>query len=205
MSNCHCTVGILFALLHVPEICLHESYVKDVKDTLKYVLSLECDSNGIPSPISGHFPTRMNEPKPRDPLVQWCHGAPGAVLLFIKAHHVYGDACYLQAACRAGESVWEKGILTKGAGLCHGISGNAYALLALYLSTGDALWLKRASAFCQFTSSETFKRLSRTPDHPLSLFEGSCGLVCILGDIFAALQTTSGREEGRVPFPLISH
>eukprot|EP00890_Picochlorum_soloecismus_P000132 jgi/Picsp_1/1119/NSC_04601-R1_lanc-like protein 2-like len=202
LGAAHGSMGILFALMHVPEICIDENYIKDLKGTLEYILSLECDSNGI-SLLSGHFPTRMNEPKPREPLVQWCHGAPGAILLFIKAYHVYGDVQYLQAALRAGEAVWEKGLLTKGAGLCHGISGNAYAFLALYRTTCDPLWLNRASSFCQFVSSETFKLLSRTPDHPVSLFEGSCGMVCVLGDISAAFQTTA-REEKRVTFPLIS-
>lgn len=116
---------------------------------------------------------------------------------------MYGDVRYSQAARRAGEAVWEKGLLTKGAGLCHGISGNAYAFLALYRATCDPTWLNRALLFCQFVASETFKRLSRTPDRPLSLFEGSCGMVCVLGDICAALQTTA-REKKNVTFPLIS-
>ncbi len=30
----------------------------------------------------------------------------------------------------AAQAVWERGLLCKGLGLCHGVSGNAYALLA---------------------------------------------------------------------------
>jgi hypothetical protein len=47
---------------------------------------------------------------------------------------------FLAAARRAGEVVWERGLLKKGPGLCHGVAGNGYALLALYKATqvGDS-------------------------------------------------------------------
>lgn len=48
---------------------------------------------------------------------------------------VFGDAAYLQAALRAGEVVWQQGLLKKGPGLCHGVAGNAYALLRLWKTT----------------------------------------------------------------------
>jgi len=48
---------------------------------------------------------------------------------------VLGDSTYLPAAVRAGELVWQQGLLKKGPGLCHGVSGNAYALLKLYKTT----------------------------------------------------------------------
>ena len=37
-----------------------------------------------------------------------------------------------KAAEKAGELVWEEGLLLKGNGLCHGIAGNAYFLHSLY-------------------------------------------------------------------------
>lgn len=48
------------------------------------------------------------------------------------APQVLGEPQYLAAAARAGEVVWARGLLRKGHGLCHGTSGNAYALLRLY-------------------------------------------------------------------------
>lgn len=42
------------------------------------------------------------------------------------------DPSYLAVAERAAQLVWERGLLRKGWGLCHGISGNAYALLYLW-------------------------------------------------------------------------
>jgi hypothetical protein len=44
-------------------------------------------------------------------------------------------ATFLAAARRAGEVVWARGLLKKGPGLCHGVAGNGYALLALYKAT----------------------------------------------------------------------
>mmetsp|Transcript_22238 Transcript_22238/g.21480 ORF Transcript_22238/g.21480 Transcript_22238/m.21480 type:complete len:86 (+) Transcript_22238:881-1138(+) len=80
-------------------------------------------------------------------LIHFCHGAPGAIPLFIEAHNFFNEDKYLEAALRAGEVVWNKGILTKGFGLCHGIYGNAYFLMALFIKTGDDKWKKRAYGF----------------------------------------------------------
>eukprot|EP00662_Eupelagonemidae_sp_cell21_P057865 gene57865-biopygen44113 len=34
------------------------------------------------------------------------------------------------AALRAGDVVWERGVILKGNGLCHGIAGNGYTFLS---------------------------------------------------------------------------
>ena len=67
----------------------------------------------------------------------------------------YGEDKYLDAALGCGDVIWERGLLKKGYGLCHGVAGNAYAFLALYRVTGDAKHLARAQkvgifnvAFC---------------------------------------------------------
>ena len=63
-----------------------------------------------------------------------------------------GDHGYLSAAERCAQSIWWRGLLQKGYGLCHGIAGNGYALLAMYKLTGDQLYLNQArevsSVFC---------------------------------------------------------
>lgn len=48
---------------------------------------------------------------------------------------MFGGASYLHAAQRAAELVWQQGMLKKGPGLCHGVAGNAYALLRLWKTT----------------------------------------------------------------------
>jgi hypothetical protein len=57
------------------------------------------------------------------------------VLLLLCGLQVLGGDSYLSAALRAGELVWQRGLLTKGPGLCHGVAGNAYALAQVYKAT----------------------------------------------------------------------
>ena len=57
---------------------------------------------------------------------------------------MFGDERFLSAAVRCGEVVWERGILRKGCGLCHGTAGNAFAFLQLYGITGNPVYVARA-------------------------------------------------------------
>jgi lantibiotic modifying enzyme len=77
-----------------------------------------------------------------------------------KAHEQLNDAAFLEAAKRSGEAVWERGLLMKGPGLCHGISGSCYALLRLYRATGDQRWLRRTLHFAEFMDRQA-RLLSR--------------------------------------------
>ena len=70
----------------------------------RYVASHEKDAPGC-SARGGHYPTKMamSPPEPPPPgeaggaaaktLVHWCHGAPGAVFLWCKAHEVRVCVC----------------------------------------------------------------------------------------------------------------
>ena len=44
--------------------------------------------------------------------------------------------------------------MLKGNGLCHGITGNAYALFSLFRVTNDEIWLKRAIRLALATFEE---------------------------------------------------
>jgi lantibiotic modifying enzyme len=57
---------------------------------------------------------------------------------------VTGNNSYLELAKSAGDVVWERGLLRKGYGLCHGTAGNGYVFLDLYRATNDTKWLHRA-------------------------------------------------------------
>lgn len=96
------------------------------------------------------------------------------------------DAILKQAAIDAGEVVWRRGLLRR-LGICHGVSGNAYAFLALHRLTGDARYLHRARAFSKFLFEHgrnlTSSGRMHGGDHPLSLFEGSAGLACLWFDM----------------------
>jgi hypothetical protein len=54
----------------------------------------------------------------------------------------------LDAARRAGECVWRLGLLHKGPGLCHGISGGGFSLLALHRDDPES----RRGLFCSVLS-----------------------------------------------------
>jgi hypothetical protein len=66
------------------------------------------------------------------------------------AAQVLGQGVYLEAAGRCGEAVWGQGLLKKGPGACHGVSGSAYALLALFRATHNPMWLHRTLQFALF-------------------------------------------------------
>lgn len=135
----------------------------------------------------------------KDKLVHWCHGAPGYVLLLVKAHAVFGEKSYLRRAEMICDNViYPRGLLRKGVGLCHGISGNAYCFLAVYRGRlleqdGDGSvgqtslaenerFLQMARNFASF-AIDNFDALAPIPDRPYSLFEGMAGLVTLLLDL----------------------
>lgn len=134
----------------------------------------------------GNFPIALGSKKQRDTekrLVHWCHGAPGAIYLLAKSYLLFDDQRYLIACENAAELVWDRGLLLKGYGICHGIAGNGYVFLTLYRLTGNPKYLHRANAFMQFLTNSEFKARARKPDRPYSLYEGIAGTVCFLIDL----------------------
>ncbi|KAH9282713.1 LanC-like protein 2 [Echinococcus granulosus] len=131
---------------------------------------------------SGNWPSSLGSSIGQDRLVQWCHGAPGIVPLLLCAYKLTGEEDYLKRAERGGEVIWERGLLTKGCGLCHGSAGSGYALLSLYQHTGNTKYLQMAGAVALWCT-DYFKHAERTPDRPLSLFEGLAGAIAFLADM----------------------
>lgn len=194
LGSAHGVAGILQTLLSFnDEVCLlgrrsDHDYMNDIHGTIRSLLSVKFLSGNIPSSIG----------KERDNLVQWCHGAPGLILLLVKAYEVFDEVDHLKQACDiAFNVVWTRGLLRKGMGLCHGISGNAYSFLALHrgLNTfrqrgGDIqdkdieIWLYRCWKFVEFVFQHQ-QELQRIPDHPYSLFEGLGGFCCLINDLKA--------------------
>ena len=60
----------------------------------------------------------------------------GVVYLFARAYKVWGDQKYLDVSLRCGELTWQRGLLKKGPGICHGVAGSGYVFLLLYRLTG---------------------------------------------------------------------
>jgi hypothetical protein len=97
--------------------------------------------------------------------LQWCAGAPGVV----SAARDYLDEDLLVAGA---ELVWRAGPPgeEKGHGICHGTSGNGFALLAAFERTQDELWLERAGRFAVHALAQA----ARIPGR-YSLFTGGVG------------------------------
>ncbi len=94
--------------------------------------------------------------KNKDKLVQFCHGGSGYVLLLIKAYEIFNNEMYLEKAKYIARNViWPRGLLRKGVGLCHGISGNAYAFLAVYRGVQLANQRVEALGSCEQTEMKS--------------------------------------------------
>merc|ERR1712178_473387 len=98
------------------------------------------------------------------------------------------------AALQSAEVVWQRGVILKGNGLCHGICGNAYSFLTLFRLTGKEEHLQRAKAFVTLMDDPNLqravaqqpdpqRRVPGVPDSPRSLMEGSAGVLCFLLDV----------------------
>jgi membrane transport protein XK len=96
---------------------------------------------------------------------------------------IWRDEKYLNACKRCDDLIWQRGLLKKGPGICHGIGGNGYCHLLMFRLTNDLKYLYRAGKFADFLNTSEFKMGARTPDRPFSLFEGLAGTVCFAIDL----------------------
>ncbi|KAK6363601.1 hypothetical protein TWF730_001025 [Orbilia blumenaviensis] len=94
-------------------------YAPKVQGRLEKILALQTDSGNWLALEDGG-----------EDLVQFCHGAPGIVWCLVPLKKYYPDLRdRIDGAIeRARKVIWERGLLTKEPCLCHGITGNAFAL-----------------------------------------------------------------------------
>ena len=115
---------------------------------------------------------RPQLPRPRDGriCVQWCTGAPGV----LGGAWEYLDEDLLLAGA---ELVWRAGAHRdeKGHGLCHGTSGNGFALLKAFARTGDERWLERARRFAVHALAQAERIAAVNGRRRYSLFNGDVG------------------------------
>lgn len=197
LGAAHGTIGILQMLtLSLREgdswLFSGKNTINDYKQVLEATWDYICDLQ-FPS---GNFPSHVKDAgdPERDKLVHFCHGAPGAILGLCTAYEYFRNPRFLSTVIRAGDMIWEKGLLRKGNGLCHGIAGNGYAFLAIYRVTQAEKWLWRALKFAEATSNASIQEeIARwrdpqrsqigVPDTPYSLMEGLGGTICFLTDV----------------------
>jgi hypothetical protein len=123
-----------------------------------------------PQSIGKHRPGRTAM------LVQHCHGAPGIVNCFARLP----DSSIDDLLLAAGETTWRAGPLKKGAGLCHGTSGNGYAFLKLFRRTGDTRWLDRARRFAMHAIEQHESAARAFGRRRYTLWTGDLGLAIYL-------------------------
>jgi hypothetical protein len=186
----HGILGILYALMLHGEVT--ERYRDEIVSCLDWVLE-NVESKRFPGNFHNHASSTLDDSRSVKATfrVHWCHGATGAVFTFTQAHlslcarrSCDGNCKWLAAATRAAQVVWTDGLLKKGPGLCHGISGNGYSLLRMYRVTGNVKYLYRAECFAKFLDSSQSVMGCRRPDTPYSLFEGLAGAVAFCSDLF---------------------
>ncbi|EFA81797.1 bacterial lantibiotic synthetase component C-like protein [Heterostelium album PN500] len=179
LGGVHGLAGILYMLMSSLEmISINQekkrSIDSDIRESLDYLVSTM-----LPS---GNFPTRTDSDSDR--LVQFCHGAPGIIPTLVKAYSYFNnDPKYLECAKYSSNVIWKYGLLTKGTGLCHGISGNTFSFLLIYKESNDLCFLYKAIAFVKLSTTKSFFKQLNIPDNPFSLFEGLGGLAWLLNDI----------------------
>jgi lantibiotic modifying enzyme len=110
--------------------------------------------------------------RPRDGRIclQWCTGAPG----ILAGAWEYLDEELLLAGA---ELIWHAGAHRdeKGHGLCHGTSGNGFALLKAFARTGDERWLERARRFAVHALAQAERISAEKGRRRYSLFTGDAG------------------------------
>jgi len=194
LGAAHGAIGILLILLSFP---LTDAQMDLVWTTLDYFIRDPDHTLRFPN---GNWACVADETDTQsDYLVHWCHGAPGMIFLLTKAYEIsrqrpqdkkrISPDLLLKEAEAASDLVWERGIVRKGLGLCHGVSGNAYCFLNLFKVTQNPKYIYRARAFASWAldywETLTQTREMRTPDHPYSLYEGLAGTVCFYSDLIA--------------------
>ncbi len=181
LGAAHGLSGILQTILAFPAYLASRAEAnKLVRDTVDFILTTQKANGNFPTSTEGAAHGEHKD------LVHWCHGASGIVHLLARAYLVYSEPRYLKAAIECGEVIWERGLLKKGAGICHGIAGSGYGHLVLYRLTGDGKYLERARKFAEFLRTGEFRSQARIPDRPFSLFEGLGGTVCFISDLMCA-------------------
>lgn len=182
LAAAHGMAGIFYILFKAKNHLDQDMLENYVRPSLDYLLQVRFPGGNLPSSLEND----------RDRLVQWCHGAPGFIHCLVEASKVYRSDVYLDAAKDCADVTWERGVLTKGFGLCHGIAGNAYGFLHIYQHTGDVVYLDRAVKFARIII-EAPPHEFRTADHPSSLYEGLAGVIHFL---YSLLQPEKARFPG---------
>jgi eukaryotic-like serine/threonine-protein kinase len=122
----------------------------------------------------------------RGPLMGgWCNGTAGQVHLWLAAYSALKEDQFLMLADEAGWHAAETD--APDGSLCCGLSGQAYALLALYRHSNDRAWLYRAQSLAEKAAvAYQDSRVGGGPyatARPDSLYKGELGVAVLAADL----------------------
>ncbi|KAF9524922.1 hypothetical protein CPB83DRAFT_877463 [Crepidotus variabilis] len=224
LGGAHGVAGILQILLRCP-ISIISKHIPNIFKTISWLMEIQGDDGNW----SAKCPNQSGISSDSE-LVQWCHGATGIVILFstaigfLKTHEQFFKIDHttvekLRGSLQLGaEVVYRQGLLKKGVGLCHGVAGSVYALLAASdaLDGTSSSFLAPVSAMQDLPSHinrcKHFARAAHLaflakfhndkvllpdmgePDHPFSLYEGLSGACCAWAEIVCRMDTKDPRR-----------
>eukprot|EP00340_Litonotus_pictus_P002428 CAMPEP_0170517608 /NCGR_PEP_ID=MMETSP0209-20121228/3540_1 /TAXON_ID=665100 ORGANISM="Litonotus pictus, Strain P1" /NCGR_SAMPLE_ID=MMETSP0209 /ASSEMBLY_ACC=CAM_ASM_000301 /LENGTH=457 /DNA_ID=CAMNT_0010802897 /DNA_START=21 /DNA_END=1397 /DNA_ORIENTATION=+ len=168
---------------------------KLIEDSLDHILTLQFPS--------GNFPSALG--KDKDNKLHFCHGATGALYVYMKAYQCFKKKEYLVAVHGAANDIWERGIVLKGNSICHGILGSSYALHSMYKLTSDKSWLVKSYAMALFGLDEKVieavskqndkqRKVQGMQDSPYSLMDGNGGQLSLYSDLVSGSVVFPGFE-----------
>jgi serine/threonine-protein kinase len=120
---------------------------------------------------------RDGHSRPADFVPSWCNGTAGFVHLWLIAERVLGDQGYRELAYGAARDAL--GPVESGADLCCGLSGRAYALLALGRTSGDEFWLQGAKTL----ALRAFRPRMLESPFAHSLYKGAVGPIVLAEEL----------------------
>ncbi|XP_078092428.1 lanC-like protein 2 isoform X2 [Mustelus asterias] len=169
--------GYLYALLYVNAEIGHDAVPFSViQEVVNAIIE------------SGKNLSKEERKTERSPLLyQWhkkqyvgaAHGLAGIYYMLMQT---FKEEKYLKDAVECSDVIWQRGLLRKGYGICHGTAGNGYSFLSLYKLTRDKKYLYRACKFAEWCL-DYGTHGCRIPDRPYSLFEGMAGAIHFLSDM----------------------
>jgi eukaryotic-like serine/threonine-protein kinase len=124
---------------------------------------------------------REGHSRSADFVPSWCNGSAGFVHLWLTAERVLGDEGYRELAYGAARDAL--GPMETGVDLCCGLSGRAYALLALHRASGDDIWLREARTL----AVRALRPRMLDAPFALSLYKGALGPVVLAEELRAPM------------------
>ena len=148
------------------------------------------------------------EGRDKGDCVHFCHGCIGAIPLFLLAEEFFPNNYFKETAILSTKCLWERGLLYKGNGVCHGMSGVVYGLIKLYKFTENEIYLKEAIGICQGTFDPEVQKLVKEykdpqrlckglPDRPFSLMEGEGGCLVMYYDLVKVILNKDEDDENQ--------